>query len=301
MKKKIILIVLIVDLILIGISSLVFNDNKDRYISNNLIASLDNNIDLSNYKNIYYKDISFNYVQNTSVKIATNKQDLLNILYTTLNSGYDFYDFKCSKNYTTCGNDLLSILNDRYTINVINNLVNVYNSINSNIKLTYLTNGDVRLIVNKKYSNEQIYILNNRIDYILSILINDNMNDETKIKKVHDYLTNAITYSYSGNYDNAYGALINGSAICTGYSDAFSLFMDKLNIKNYKVVSNTHVWNVVYVNNSWKHIDLTYDDPSNKYNINNTNYNYYLINSNTLINSNSTEHNFNTQIYSELI
>ena len=58
MKKKIILIVLIVDLILIGISSLVFNDNKDKYISNNIIASVEDNVDLSIYRNIYYKNRS---------------------------------------------------------------------------------------------------------------------------------------------------------------------------------------------------------------------------------------------------
>lgn len=299
MKKKIILIVLIVDLILIGLSSLVFNDNKDKYISNNIIASVEENIDLSNYHNIYYKKLELKYVNDTSVKTANNKQDLLNIIYTTLNSGYDFYDFKCSRKYTTCANDLLFILNDRNTLNVINNLVNPFNSINLNVKLTYLTNGDIRLLVNKKYSNDQIYYLNNKVDYIIKMLISDNMNDETKIRKVHDYLTNVVTYGYGDNYDNAYGALVNRNAICTGYADAFSIFMDKLNIKNYKVVSNTHVWNVVYVNNEWKHIDVTFDDPANNYDINASNYNYYLINSNKLNNSN--EHNFNKEIYSELI
>ena len=299
MKKKIILIVLIVDLILIGISSLVFNDNKDKYISNNIIASVEDNVDLSIYRNIYYKKLELKYVNDTSVKTANNKQDLLNIIYTTLNSGYDFYDFKCLKKYTTCANDLLSILNNRYTLNVINNLVNPFNSINLNVKLTYLTNGDIRLLVNKKYSNDQIYYLNTRVDYIIKMLITDNMNDETKIRKVHDYLTNIVTYGYGDNYDNAYGALANGIAKCDGYADAFSIFMDKLNIKNYKVVSNTHVWNVVYVNNEWKHIDVTFDDPANNYDINASNYNYYLINSSKLNNSN--EHNFNKEIYSELI
>ena len=220
--------------------------------------------------------------------------NLLNIIYTTLNSGYDFYDFKCSKKYTTCANDLLFILNDRTTLNVINNLVNPFNSINLNVKLTYLTNGDIRLLVNKKYSNDQIYYLNTRVNYIIKMLITDNMNDETKIRKVHDYLTNVVTYGYGDNYDNAYGALANGNAICTGYADAFSIFMDKLNIKNYKVVSNTHVWNVVYVNNEWKHIDVTFDDPANNYDINASNYNYFLINSSKLNNSN--EHSFNKEI-----
>ncbi len=293
MKKKIILFILIVDLVLFGISSLIFNDNKERYISNNFINEENDLIGLNLSRN------DFSYVKETDVTVANNKEDLLNILYTTVNSKEDYYDFKCSDKYINCSSDLISILNDRTTLNVVNSLVKVYKAINLNVQITYTTKGDIRLIVHRKYSDEQISVLNKRVDYLTSLLITDNMNDEQKIKKIHDYLTNSITYGYGSNYDNAYGALINGVAVCTGYSDAFSLFMDKLNIKNYKIVSDTHVWNVVFINNEWKHVDVTFDDPSNDYGINLTNYNYFLVNSNKL--NNSAAHNFNKDIYSEFV
>ncbi len=40
-----------------------------------------------------------------------------------------------------------------------------------------------------------------------------------------------------------------------------SLLLDKLGIKNFKIASKTHVWNAVYINNQWLHLDLTWDDP----------------------------------------
>ena len=36
--------------------------------------------------------------------------------------------------------------------------------------------------------------------------------------------------------------------------------MDILNIPNFKVSSKEHIWNVIYYNNAWYHIDVTWDD-----------------------------------------
>ena len=296
MKKRIILYILIVDLILFGISSMLLENKKSYNSTDNVIATSE----LANYKNIYYKNKDYKFVQNSNVKVINNKQDFLNLFYTMLNNGYDFYDFKCSNKYSTCGSDIINTLNDTNTINVINNLVNTYNSTNGKFRFNYLSNGDIRIYADKKYSYEEINYLNTNTNYIISIITNNKMNDEEKIRKVHDYLTNNINYSYGYKADNAYTALTQGYAICGGYADAFSIFMDKLGIDNYKVVSNNHVWNVVYINNEWKHIDLTWDDPKNNYSINNINYDYYLISTNKLRSNDLTEHNFNLNIYSEL-
>ncbi len=298
MKKSIILILIVIDLILFGIASLVYSDNNKSLTSN--INT--NNNELAYYKNNYAKNTTINYVQDTNVKVLNNKQDLINVLYKMFNNGYDFYDFKCSNTYVSCASDILGVLNNRITLNVVNNLVNSYNSIYTyNTKISYLPNGDIRLYVTKKYSNEEINIINNRINYVTNMLINDKMTDKEKIKKVHDYLANNTTYGYGNKADTAYGALINGVAICGGYADAFSLFMDKLNIPNYKVVSNTHVWNVVYINNNWEHIDVTYDDPKNNYETNAISYDYFLVNTKTIKNNDIKEHNFDSTIYEELV
>ena len=294
--KKIILPFIIVCLILFNICNLTVVNKENNDIPNNLIA--DSEI---NYNNAFYKDIDFDYVQNTTVKIISNKQDILNILYTMLNNSYDSYDVKCSSEYKNCVGNLLATLNDRYTLNVINNLVSTYNSSNLNINISYLANGIIRITADKKYTKEEIEIIDSRIDYIISMIITENMSDREKVRKVHDYLTNNITYGYNDKFDSAYGALVNGIAICTGYSDTFSLFMDKLDIPNYKVVSNNHVWNVVNLDGNWQHIDLTWDDPQNDYGISIIKYDYFLISTQAIRENDLTEHNFNLNIYSELV
>ena len=39
------------------------------------------------------------------------------------------------------------------------------------------------------------------------------------------------------------------------------LFLEKMNVKSYKISGEKHVWNAVEINGVWKHLDLTWDDP----------------------------------------
>ncbi len=296
MRKILIGLFLIIDIILLGLSNNEFNTNKDNYVSNNIIASIEEE-SILNYKNIYYQDINFNYVSNSTSTILTNKQDILNLLYTTINNGYDEIEFSCSSEYLTCYDDLTSTINDGHILSIINNLVHPYNSAQS-INLAYLNN-DLKLSINKIYSNNEIEYIDNRINNISSQIITTNMTDRQKIKKVHDYLANNISYNRGYKSNTAYGALFYKEAICSGYSDVLALFLTKLNIPNYKVVTNNHVWNVLYIDNTWLHIDLTYDDPSNIYSTNTSNYNFFLISTNEII-KDKYDHNLDLRVYSEL-
>ena len=37
--------------------------------------------------------------------------------------------------------------------------------------------------------------------------------------------------------------------------------LNRFGIKNYKIASKTHVWNAVFIDGKWLHLDLTWDDP----------------------------------------
>ena len=145
--------------------------------------------------------------------------------------------------------------------------------------------------------------INNKIDEIISNKINDNMSDKDKIRVIHDYIIENTTYDsdfvetgidkYKSN--TAYGPLINNYAICSGYSDAMALFLDRFNILNYKIAIDEHVWNYVYLDGNWLHLDLTWDDPVYR---NTTSYKYFLITTEklkTLTNDNA--HNYNENLY----
>lgn len=139
--------------------------------------------------------------------------------------------------------------------------------------------------------------IDQRVEGIKS-LINSNMNNIDKVKIFHDeiiyncnYFVDVVNYNMeeldalmkNSNYDNAYGALIDGVAVCEGYARAFLYLCSSVGIP-CELVSGVadgvqHMWNMVYLNGQWYHIDLTWDDPVVKDSplTNNISYNYFNI------------------------
>src|SRR5574344_36374 len=257
--------------------------------------------------NAYYKDASYDYVKLSKDFIPYSKQDLKNIFYTILDYGYNEFTFYCPKEYTDCTKDVGLISNDPNTLTHINNFVSPFNNFNS-IKIVYSTTGEVNVEINKLYTDEQISVVNNKIDSILSEVITNDMKIDDKVLAIHDYIINHSKYDedralkiskYQSNI--AYGPLLEGYAVCGGYADAMALFLNRLNIPNYKIASKTHVWNAVFMNNKWLHLDLTWDDPVSVNSEENTLlHKFYLVNTKTLESYNISDHNYDKTIYSEL-
>ena len=97
--------------------------------------------------------------------------------------------------------------------------------------------------------------------------------------------------------DTAIGALFEGKAICSGYSDAMSLFLDKLGLENVRIATEEHVWNVVLIDGTWYHIDLTWDDPIVTNGGDIIQYDYFLITTDELNSKNDIEHQYNEEVY----
>ena len=126
---------------------------------------------------------------------------------------------------------------------------------------------------------------------------------EDKILKIHDYIINNTKYD-TANSDSksstAYGALINHKAVCGGYADAMALFLNKFNVPNFKIASNTHVWNAVYIDSTWLHLDLTWDDPVSSSGEDTILHKFYLIDTPSLEKYKITDHEYDKTIYEEL-
>ena len=72
-----------------------------------------------------------------------------------------------------------------------------------------------------------------------------------------------------------------------------------LNIPNYKISSENHIWNLVNVDNNWYHLDLTWDDPVTSNGTDVLEYDYFLITTTELEELESDQHNFDIKIYKE--
>lgn len=262
--------------------------------------------------NSYYKDYKFNLVKNIDTFDPQNKQDILNIIYTGLNSGATEFSFYCSNEYENCLNDVNSLSNDKTTLSVINNLVNPFNSYS---KLYITTNklGKVTITLDRLYSEEEITAVNNKLNEIENQVIKSNMNTRNKIRAMHDYLINHAVYDSeraekikAGNDSNpkylshkANGPLIQGMTLCSGYSDAMKIYLDRLNIPNYKISNTDHIWNLINLDGKWYHLDLTWDDPVTPDKQNILIDKFFLIDTNSLLKLDPTGHIFDDNAYKE--
>ncbi len=260
--------------------------------------------------NNYSKIDSFKYVKLNDNLELNNKQDIVDSIYTLLNNGNSLLKRYCDKEYTSCVNDITSIANDEDFLSHINSFVHPYNNFSS---ITFSYDSILRLTIKyeKIYTDDKINLINNKIDMFIKDNIDITMSTYDKIKVFHDYVINNTKYDLlkkkdinDDTYDSntAYGVLFQGYGICSGYSDAMAIYLTRLGIPNYKISNDTHIWNLVYIDGSWLHIDLTWDDPVYEdSSINTISHEYFLITTEKLRQMDNEEHYFDTSIYQEAI
>ena len=79
-------------------------------------------------------------------------------------------------------------------------------------------------------------------------------------------------YIESANAHNAYGAFVDGVAVCEGYAEAFQVLLHRVGIRSYLVEgasinpstgqSENHEWNAVEIDGNFYYVDVTWDDQS---------------------------------------
>ena len=312
MKSKIKLfinITFIISILLI----IIYNDKISTYIINNYIYNKNKPIEIT--KNMYSLNRDFEYVQITDDFVAKDYQHLLNIIYTIIDSGNEEFSFFCDDKYERCISDIDALIpasEDTNSYDVLSDINNLVHPFNTYRKLTVVMNnyGKVIIKVTKQYDNEQVKYINDEVAKIEGMMKTD-LTTKDKIKVFHDYIINTTKYDKeragrlnarefkNSESHTATGLLKNHLALCGGYSDIMSIYLSRLNIPNIRISAEKHVWNLVYIDNKWLHIDATWDDP-----VTNTGkqiliHDYYLIDTATLMKQDTVEHNYNKNFYKE--
>lgn len=287
-----------------------FHQEISNYIISKFIYNKNATITIT--KNDYSKNSDYSFVQITDDFLAKDYHHLLNIFYTIFDSGVTNFYFYCDDAYSKCLDDINSLIPDNSNQSVmseINNFIHPYNSYKS-ITITTNNFGKVTVQLTKQYSNDNINYINNEIDLIKSKIITNEMTSRDMILAFHDYIINNTQYDIiraenmddplykNSNTHTAYGLLENKLALCGGYSDLMSIFLFQINMNNFRISADNHVWNLVYLD-EWLHLDVTWDDP-----VTNTGepfliHDYFLIKTSTLQKTDSVEHNFNSNIFLE--
>ena len=113
---------------------------------------------------------------------------------------------------------------------------------------------------------------NNAISNILSKMDNG-LSDYEKELYLHDKLASIVTYEDGANSHNAYGALVDGKAVCEGYAEALQCLLQACGVQSVIVLGSSvnpstnqaegHAWNMVRIDGKYYHTDLTWNDQEN--------------------------------------
>lgn len=109
-----------------------------------------------------------------------------------------------------------------------------------------------------------------------------------KLKRLNDWITKNVKYTHSEKNKDIYtikGALLDGQAVCNGYTNAFKLCASVMGIPCEMVlgcVDNNpfvgHSWNIVKLEDGkWYHIDVTYNDTDSPTKYSYTTYNNFCL------------------------
>ena len=141
---------------------------------------------------------------------------------------------------------------------------------------SYSISGSIITEITFKYNDftqEQKAAYMKKLEQAAALTTSD-MTDEQKALVLHDYLAQHCAYAYQEYLDktlddtpnvySAYGALVEGKAVCEGYSLAYSALLHTVGIdadicRSSK--SMNHAWNVVSIGGACYHVDVTWDDP----------------------------------------
>lgn len=110
---------------------------------------------------------------------------------------------------------------------------------------------------------------NERVEAILA-KITPEMSEFDIELMLHDVIAENTVYQSGDNAHNAYGALVEGSAVCEGYAEAFQYLLHRAGIESFLAIGTStnvtsgkpegHEWNYVKIDGKWYQTDVTWDD-----------------------------------------
>ena len=160
-----------------------------------------------------------------------------------------------------------------------------------------LGSSTVRVRVNCVYkmTSEMEADLDAKARAIVARIAPDSMSQSKKELAIHDWIVNNTRYDQSYKIYDPYNTLIKHTGVCEGYSLLAQKMFTIAGIKSIVVEGTAkgqaHSWNMVYIDNKWRNVDVTWDDPVSSKDI--LRYDYFNITDSKL----SADHSWDTSKY----
>lgn len=143
--------------------------------------------------------------------------------------------------------------------------------------LVYVTYDDDSTVQARKQTEIQ-----EKVSEVIGEIVTADMTDEETEVAINQYLCDTIEYDFAAldnaeknafmyvdeNYNDsftAYGALINGRCVCSGYAAAFKLLSEEAGLESIVVTGIldgglSHAWNKIKLDDEWQIVDVTNND-----------------------------------------
>ncbi len=123
------------------------------------------------------------------------------------------------------------------------------------------------LLVYYNYTGEELKTKNEEFQKAVKEMLNgvkgnNALSDVEKALLLHDRLALKCEYDYTYSKRSAYDAIVGGSGVCEAYGKGYAVLLNAVGIKNEACISDelNHLWNIVYINETPYHVDVTWDD-----------------------------------------
>lgn len=120
-------------------------------------------------------------------------------------------------------------------------------------------------LVQKKSRDEMRELLNQAVNDMSAAAMQYGTEFERELY-IHDAICEKTVYNLESDrlIYSAYGALVDGVAVCEGYSRAMQLVANTVGIECGLVYGVSegegHMWNYIRIDGEWYHLDVTWDD-----------------------------------------
>lgn len=194
-------------------------------------------------------------------------------------------------------NDIGSIVEHEIDKLKISNSYEMYNVSNFKLNMSRRGSGPINIKVTCTYnmSAEKEAALDAKAREIVASIAPDNMSQAKKELAIHDWIVNNTRYDKSYSIHDPYTTLFKHTGVCEGYALLAQKMFTIAGIKSMVVAGTaggvSHAWNLVYIDNKWRHVDCTWDDPVSSEDI--LSHDYYNLTDDEI----STSHYWDTSVY----
>ena len=140
-------------------------------------------------------------------------------------------------------------------------------------------------------------------DDIISQIPEDS-DDYMKLKYIYDWIIDNTEYKNGDRDQNICSVFLEKESVCAGYSKAFQYLCDKAGLPctfiSGEAKGGSHAWNLIYLDNNYYWVDVTWGDPvyANDGSYEEPNYGYFCVTDDQLFRTHKLYHAFDEDNFS---